>query len=211
MATITKETVIAMREEINAALKTVGAKYGVILEAGNATFTELECTYKLIATVRATADFDPQKAIWEQNAPYVGLPKDAYGKSVRLNGTVYSICGYDTKARTNKILIAHQDKIYKADVSTIKKALEAAASADTTIDANHSGAEKANNKEPDDFDIKAFICGLKGKCHYGQIFTVQGKQYRLVDFNTKAPQYPLICEDVQTGKSYRLPKSVLES
>lgn len=30
-----------------------------------------------------------------------------------------------------------------------------------------------------DFETKAFLCGLKGKCSYGQIITYGGKQLRL--------------------------------
>lgn len=208
MATITKDTVIAMRKDINEALKAVGSKYGVVLAAGNATFSELECTFKLNVTVQPSEDFDPQKAQWDQNAPRYGLTKEAYGQTIRINGQEYRICGFDTKARVNKILVESQGRTYRVDASTVKRALTAPAE-EPSAEANTSAAGPAGEQQPDDFEIKAFICGLKGKCHYGQILTFQGKQYRLIGFNTKAPQYPLICEDMNSWRTYRLPKTAL--
>ena len=45
----TKAEVINLRNEINAALSSIEKKYGIKLNAGNASFSGNECTYKLKA------------------------------------------------------------------------------------------------------------------------------------------------------------------
>lgn len=198
-----------LREEINSALEAVGAKHGIKLTAGNATYTEFECNFKLKGEVAASTDFDPKKQVWDLNAPYRGLEKGDYGKTVLLNGREYIICGYDTSARTNCILIKQADgcnsQVYRINAQTCKEGLAAASRKEPT----QTGEQE--NSEPKDFGMKAFLCGLQGKCSYGQTVVFQGKQYKLVDLNTKAPKYPLVCQDVKTGKLWRLPADALNN
>ena len=215
MKVISKETVIAMRADIDKALKSVGEKYGVELTAGNATYSDLECTFKLKASLKASGDFNPQKILWEQYAPGWRLPKEAFGQEISISGVKYRICGVDPKARTNKILIENANGQYKCDIQTVTGALVTSGFISGKEYPPHltpaPPAGKPDEATLRDFEVKAFMCGLTGKCSYGQEITFQGRKFRLEGFNTKAPQYPLICVEISSGKSYRLPKSALDA
>lgn len=200
---ITKNLIETMRNDINEALKAVGEKYGLVLEAGNASFNETCADFKLKAT-------DPVEN-WKQNVAHTGLRPDDYGKLALFGKQKLKIVGFDRTARTNKVQLIDPatGKRYHASVSETISALNALDPARAGLqDATAEQMEAAKEKE---FEVKAFMCGLKGRVSYGQTFEWDGCTYRIVDLNPKAPKYPIIAEHVNPvlGGQYKFTKDVL--
>lgn len=198
---ITQKTVENMRTDINEALKAVGKKYGLTIEAGSASFTETSVDFKLKA-VNAQEN-------WNQCVAYTGLRPDDFGKIGLFGGThKLKIIGFDRSARTNKVQMIDPEtgKRYHASVSDTISALKAMDPARAGLDG--TSEEKAQAAKEREFEAKAFMCGLKGRVSYGQTFVYGTETYKIIDLNTKAPKYPIIAENSK-GVNYCFDKSVL--
>lgn len=198
---ITHKTVENLRNDINEALKSVGEKYNLTIEADSASFTETSIDFKLKAA-------NPQEN-WNKCVAYTGLRPDDLGKFGLFGGThKLKIIGFNRSARVNKVQLVDPEtgKRFHASVSETISALNA-------LDPTRIGMADATPEELEkwaerDFDVKAFVCGLKGRVSYGQTFEWGGETYKIVDLNTKAPKYPIIAENTK-GVRYRFDKSVL--
>lgn len=199
---ITNQLIADMRNDINEALKSVGEKYGLTFEAGSASYTDTCVDFKLKAV-------DPQEN-WNSCVAYTGLRSDDLGKFGLFGGShKLKIIGFDRSARTNKVQLIDPDtgKRYHASVSDTISALKA-------LDPARAGTSEATSAELEaraqrDFEIKAFICGLKDRVSYGQTFVWKGNIYKVIDLNTKAPKYPIVAENINTGVNYRFNTDVL--
>lgn len=200
---ITRTLVNAMREEINAALKPIGDKYGLVMEVGSASFTETYADYKLKVS-------DPVDN-WAKCVAHTGLRPDDYGKIGLFGRQKLKIVGFDSSARVNKVQLIDPETgaHFHTNIADTISALKAMDPARAGLEnATPAEAEAAKERE---FDTKAFICGLKGRVAYGQTFVWGSDTYRVVDLNTKAPKYPIIAENVETQARYRFGKDVLSA
>src|SRR3982751_3226095 len=106
---ITKELLKALRADIDTALKAVGEKHGVLLRAGNCSFTEVSATFKLEATAGATSAADAATlkaaADWKKNAVYFDLNPLWLGKSFTVGGKTYEILGLMPKRQKFPVLV----------------------------------------------------------------------------------------------------------
>lgn len=96
-----KANLPAIRKDMEAALKSVSEKYGIVLDIGNITFTGNTFTAKLVAATLSEGesesdinpkwklDFDRKAWILEAN----GLPKGSFGKKFILSGKECKIVG----------------------------------------------------------------------------------------------------------------------
>lgn len=201
MPTITGKTCDALREDINAALKSVGEKYGLQISAvGNATYSPTCVDFK----VRAV---DTQ-AHWNECISSINLLNpDDLGKSIVLQGTPMTIIGFDEKAKTNKVLMDGADgKHYHAPVYLVADALKQADPSRALTAAPAPAAPPVETpavdvpKMPGTFISKLLDMRLYGKVKYGQTFVYNKKTYKVVDINTKAKVYPIVGEAADGDK-----------
>lgn len=117
---ITKDLLRALREDINAALTTVGKKHGVNLAAANASFTSDSATFKLQVAwvgkgkggkVQSTEERTIAQAEkdWEQQAKLWGFNPKMLGKTIKSNGKTYTIKGLMPRRRAYPILAQGTD------------------------------------------------------------------------------------------------------
>ena len=98
----TKAEVINLRNEINAALSSIEKKYGIKLNAGNASFSGNECTYKLKANTigdggtvitRESKNWD----FYKNTSTRCGHLN--VGDRIKIQGADYILTGYNTRAK----------------------------------------------------------------------------------------------------------------
>lgn len=102
MTTITRDILKAIRGDIDAALAAVGEKHGVILKAGNASFSEANFTFKLEGTIKggvSKIEFD----YIAYSAVYPNLPP--LHSTIIHAGKSFKVCGW--KGRS---LVIENDK-----------------------------------------------------------------------------------------------------
>lgn len=203
----TPQIVQELRTDIEKALVDVAKKYGVVIQAGSGRYGAYDMILKLEIRYAASESFDPAKAAWEEyfKTPFAGLTKDDFGKEVNLDGKRYIISGVNPSAKTNKILIREvaSGKEFTSTIPTIRVCLH------PETFAPHP--EKTEEQKRNEFGVHAFIAGLNQyRDKYGFVFDFNGESYRAVDIRTKAPKYPVLAENVKTGKQFAFPASVLE-
>ena len=207
MNKFTNSMVGALRDDINAALEAVAKKYGLDIHAGNATYTPTAATFKLeVVDVQAN---------WESSITGTGLRADDLGKECLFGKQCLTIVGFDNNARANKIMLTDGNgKRFSASVRDTIDALNRANPERASIcAASETGAvekKTADEVTIQQFDTKAFICGLKGRVSYDQTFMYGGKEYKVVDLNTRAPKYPIVGEAAD-GSQLRFTKDVLDN
>lgn len=205
MNKITNELVTTLRAEINAALEAVAEKHGLEIHAGNATYTSTSVTFKVeVADVRAN---------WDASIIGTGLLPDDLGKEGLFGKALLKIVGFDNNARTNKVQLTDANgKRYHATVRDTIEALNKA-NPGRAAEGGKPKSEEAKKLDAEaaarQFDTKAFICGLKGRVSFGQTFMYLGKEYKIVDLNTRAPKYPIVAETAD-GNQLRFTTDVLD-
>lgn len=74
--------------------------------------------------------------------------------------------------------------------------------------------ERVAGASPEKQKMNADMMNFAKKCckynlmpsDYGKTFkSLTGKTFKIVGLNTRAQRYPIICEDVSTGKKYKIP------
>lgn len=193
MKKMTSSTVATLRDAINEALKSLGEQHGVTIHCGNAKYDEFSVTFSLVADIAATEDFDPEREKWAKHVAFTGLTPEDYGKPIYIGDTQYIICGFNSSAKKNCIkLKAPNGQEYIADTATVLAALGR----------NRLGTSDDKLAEAT-CNANAVILGLSVR--YGQEITWLGKHFKVLEVNLKAPKYPIIAADVNTGKRYKLP------
>jgi hypothetical protein len=115
-----------LRQEIDMALKAVGDKYGMEISAGNASFAAKEAHFKVSLKLRGADGqvFDAAAESFKHHAWYVGLKPEHLGQSFTVRDKVYTISGFDERARTYAILAKDSnDTVYKFRAVDVVKAL----------------------------------------------------------------------------------------
>lgn len=103
---LTKELLIQLRKDIDAALASVGVKHGMILKAGSCSYGENNFSYKLNGQVEGGLS---KEAEYFQNGAYmVGLTAADLGLEFIFRSETYIITGM--KARGGKITITNKAK-----------------------------------------------------------------------------------------------------
>ena len=120
-----KPVLKSLRMDMDAALKVIADKYGIVIETGNATYSDNKATFKvLLQIVNAKApDFDVRAEEFKKNAYYLGLEPEDLGRTFTIHYKEYTICGFDPKARKYSIFASCRGHIYKFVVSDVLRAL----------------------------------------------------------------------------------------
>jgi hypothetical protein len=124
-----RDTLRLLRDEINAALASVGEKHGLRLLAGSASFSDLEATFKLVVS-QASAEGQQQLAAkagadFAAFAPLLGLDAEWFGKTIRLNGAPFEVVGVDPGKPKNcvKLRRLSDGKAFKCPPATVRAAI----------------------------------------------------------------------------------------
>lgn len=118
-----RATARVLREEMNQAFKSIEAKYGITLSAGNISFSNNEASIKVKAnTIGDNGQVETKEARnWGVYAEYNGLGGIKVGDTIDLQGKSFTIKGWNTRARKSPVQIEDaQGRGYKCSVSMVK-------------------------------------------------------------------------------------------
>jgi len=118
-----RATARVLREEMNQAFKSIEAKYGITLSAGNISFSNNEANIKVKAnTIGDNGQVETKEARnWGVYAEYNGLGGLKVGDTIDLQGKSFTIKGWNTRARKSPVQIEDaQGRGYKCSVSMVK-------------------------------------------------------------------------------------------
>lgn len=113
--TMTPELLKTLRVDINAALAEIAKKHGVVVRAGNCSYTNLTATMKLeMAITGGDATVDPATVKARQdylkNSIYFDLPVEWLDKSfVRRGGVKVTVQGLMPKRQKHPVLVKQED------------------------------------------------------------------------------------------------------
>lgn len=109
ITTFDRKNLPALRADINDALKALGEKYGISVQAGNASFQANNATFKLVCQVgedKSIRDLKDDKAAdaltLYQKLSFPDLRLDV---NYQIGKEVFKITGYNTRGRTQPMLI----------------------------------------------------------------------------------------------------------
>ena len=110
MATIkefNKNNLKALRQDMNAALAKLEAQYGIQINVGNASYSDNEVTFKTKCnTISASGTAITKEAQnWSLYAELNGVGQFSIGDRITLQGKVFEIAGWNTRAKKSPVMI----------------------------------------------------------------------------------------------------------
>ena len=116
-----RQSLRALRVDLDQAMATIASKYGIQLSAGNISFTSETATIKVAAGVvkngtvvtKEAKDFDRYKGL-------VGLGSLNVGDTIQLQGKEYTISGYKPRSKKSPVLVTRDGRSYKVSVEMVK-------------------------------------------------------------------------------------------
>jgi len=127
MIMITKAKLQAMRAELETAMKKIGAKHGITLTTGNATYSDDAFKMKISGTANATdGSFVSQAEVdFKKFRGRFGLPENALRKSVKVGNEHFVITGLKPRSFKYPVLgkSAADGKSYKLPIAAVKLSL----------------------------------------------------------------------------------------
>ena len=102
---ITKQMLKEIRSDLEKVLEEIGEKHGVIIKAGNASFTPVEATMKIeITSVDKDSD-EYRKSEWDKHCKIYGFNPEDYGLECIDKGERYRLVGFNPGSPKNRIKI----------------------------------------------------------------------------------------------------------
>ena len=116
-----RQSLRALRVDLDQAMATIASKYGIQLSAGNISFTPETATIKVQAGVvkngtvvtKEAKDFDRYKGL-------EGLGSLNVGDTIQLQGKEYTISGYKPRSKKSPVLVTRDGRSYKVSVEMVK-------------------------------------------------------------------------------------------
>lgn len=102
-----KKTLQALRQDMNHVLKAIELQYGIKVHVGNASFTDNEVTFKTKCnTIGASGTAITKEAQnWKLYAELNGVGQFSIGDRITIQGKVFTIEGWNTRARKSPVMI----------------------------------------------------------------------------------------------------------
>lgn len=127
ISTFDKETIRAIRVDLNNALKEVAAKYGMAIGAGDASFNAMTATYKLVCAIGVEPQDSPtmgQYTLELKKMHPLLFPDLKLDARYSLGSGVYEIVGYNSRARKHPMLLRNiaNNKVARAPIADVRKA-----------------------------------------------------------------------------------------
>ena len=115
-----RQTLRALRVDLDAAMATIASKYGIQLTAGNISFTSDTATIKVAAgIIKNGTVVTPEAKAFDQYKRLVGLGSLNVGDSITIQGKDYTISGYKPRSK-NAVVVARGGRSYKVTVDMVK-------------------------------------------------------------------------------------------
>ena len=97
----------ALRQDMNAALAAIEAQYGIKIHVGNASFSDNEVTFKTKCnTIGEGGKAQTKEANqWKLYAELNGVGQFSVGDRVTIQGQVFTIEGWNTRAKKSPVMI----------------------------------------------------------------------------------------------------------
>ena len=115
-----RQTLRALRVDLDAAMATIASKYGIQLNAGNISFTSETATIKVAAgIIKNGTVVTPEAKAFDQYKRLVGLGSLNVGDSITIQGKDYTISGYKPRSK-NAVVVARGGRSYKVTVDMVK-------------------------------------------------------------------------------------------
>ena len=211
--TITSPLLSTLRPELDAAVKQVADKYGITIHFGNARFTELSATFTVNIGLAPSADFDPDKALWDQNCKSLGLMPEDFGKEFCFLGEkiLYRISGYNPKGRSNNIRIVRlsDGKEFITDALSVKAGLGIQIQKVAPPIGNQAQqptppaptAEEKLRTAKMEWDLNCWRIGMKQE-DFGKTVVLEGHLFRICGIRPRATVNSVVILDVKKNKEY---------
>ena len=90
-----KNNLNEIRKDFKEAVKTLENKYGVVVNMGNISYSELEFTSKITVISAEKNSEENEKAEFEKYCCLYGLTKDDYGVVINCKGIQYKVIGFN--------------------------------------------------------------------------------------------------------------------
>lgn len=116
-----RQSLRALRADLDSAMATIAAKYGIQLSAGNISFTSDTATIKVAAGIikNGTAVTAEAKS-FEQYKNLVGLGAFKVGDSINIQGKQYTITGYKPRSSKAPVCVSRDGRGFKVAVDMVK-------------------------------------------------------------------------------------------
>ena len=119
-----KKNLKALRQDMNAALKAIEAQYGIKIQVGNASYSDNEVTFKTKCnTIGEGGKAQTKEANqWKLYAELNGVGQFSVGDRITIQGKVFTIEGWNTRARKSPVMIKEvgTNKTYKCPARVLE-------------------------------------------------------------------------------------------
>ena len=115
-----RQTLRALRVDLDNAMATIASKYGIQLSAGNISFTSETATIKVAAGIIKNGTVVTAEAkAFNQYKRLVGLEAFNVGDTIQIQGKEYTIKGYKPRSMA-AVVIERDGRGYKVTVDMVK-------------------------------------------------------------------------------------------
>ncbi len=115
-----RQSLRALRVDLDSAMAAIASKYGIQLTAGNISFTSETATIKVAAgIIKNGTVVTPEAKAFDQYKRLVGLGSLNVGDSITIQGKEYTISGYKPRSK-NAVVVARGGRSYKVTVDMVK-------------------------------------------------------------------------------------------
>ena len=116
-----RQTLRALRVDLDTAMASIAAKYGIQLNAGNISYTAETATIKVQAGVinKSGQVVTKDAQAFNQYKRLVGLGNLNIGDAINIQGKEYTISGYKPRSK-NAVLVQRDGRGYKVSVEMVK-------------------------------------------------------------------------------------------
>ena len=116
-----RQTLRALRVDLDAAMASIASKYGIQLNAGNISYTAETATIKVQAGVISKSGQVVTKdaQAFNQYKRLVGLGNLNIGDAINIQGKEYTISGYKPRSK-NAVIVQRDGRGYKVSVEMVK-------------------------------------------------------------------------------------------
>ena len=115
-----RQTLRALRVDLDNAMATIASKYGIQLSAGNISFTPETATIKVAAGIIKNGTVVTAEAkAFNQYKRLVGLEAFNVGDAIQIQGKEYTIKGYKPRSMA-AVVIERDGRGYKVTVDMVK-------------------------------------------------------------------------------------------
>lgn len=116
-----RQSLRALRADLDSAMATIANKYGIQLNAGNISFTSDTATIKVAAGIIKNGTVVTAEAkAFDQYKRLVGLGAFNVGDTITLQGKQYTITGYKPRSSKAPVCVTRDGRGYKVAVDMVK-------------------------------------------------------------------------------------------